>query len=91
MIKNKPIEHTATINPEVVLKNIREESGGKKAAARQWSLLVWTLADDSRPMSDDMSLLCRQIVIMTRSGNYQEISEFKDFVRESARVEEKAC
>ena len=58
-------------------------------AARQWSILVWALSDDTREISEDASELTREIIILVRSLNYQETSDFKIFVKESAKREER--
>jgi|14BtaG_2_1085337.scaffolds.fasta_scaffold00002_57 hypothetical protein len=74
---------------EDALRAVRSVRQGKAMASRQWSLLVWLLSDDSREISDDASPLLRQLVIMARSKNYQEITEMLIFAKESARKEHK--
>jgi len=74
---------------EETLEAVKERRQGIRNAARQWSLLVWLLSDESRAISEDASDLTRQLILVARSNNYQEIAEMISFVKESAKEEDK--
>jgi hypothetical protein len=80
-------KHIAT-NLEETLKRLRDSKSEQRDAARQWSLLVWSLANDARPISEDASLLGKELVQLIRCGDYKEKAKLLEFVKDSARQEE---
>ena len=75
---------------ETIDSDVMSPIKSKLLAARQWSLLVWHLADKTRPMSEDASLLLMEIVNLVRSSSPQEVSELQGFIEEDAKREERS-
>ena len=87
-----PRRHTNT-NFEKTLEAVKERRQGKRNAARQWSLLVWLLEDDTRPLGEDASPLLERIITLVRSEtegySFHSTPKMISLIKEEAVAEAK--